>query len=232
MISNFPIFGVRSRAAALVLVFAILTGTVTAQVVTAVSNISNSLSVGFGISGSPLGNALVAQNFTTGSNSWTLNSVTLGLLKNNVAFTGDVTAYIYSDSGGTPAGLLASSVTTHTLPANTSINAEYTFSFSGQSLSGSTTYWVAVSGAASNAGLNWKGTSDNSQSTSVGWSIADTGPRTSSDSGSSWGSASSLGVGIFSVSATSAIPEPSTYAAICGAAVLGLAAWRRKRRAA
>jgi hypothetical protein len=32
--------------------------------------------------------------------------------------------------------------------------------------------------------------------------------------------------------ATSAIPEPSTYAAICGAAVLGLAVWRRKRRAA
>jgi hypothetical protein len=36
----------------------------------------------------------------------------------------------------------------------------------------------------------------------------------------------------FSVTGVSAIPEPSTYAAICGAAVLGLAVWRRRRRAA
>ena len=34
----------------------------------------------------------------------------------------------------------------------------------------------------------------------------------------------------FSVSAISAIPEPSTYAALAGAAALGGAAWRRRRR--
>lgn len=36
----------------------------------------------------------------------------------------------------------------------------------------------------------------------------------------------------YSQSGLTAVPEPSTYAAIFGAAVLGLAAWRRKQRAA
>jgi hypothetical protein len=37
---------------------------------------------------------------------------------------------------------------------------------------------------------------------------------------------------MMSIQATaSAIPEPSTYAAIAGAAMLGLAVWQRRRRA-
>lgn len=39
-----------------------------------------------------------------------------------------------------------------------------------------------------------------------------------------------VGFGTLTVSAVSAIPEPSTYAALFGAAALGLAAWRRRQR--
>ena len=45
-------------------------------------------------------------------------------------------------------------------------------------------------------------------------------------------SSSSSGVSAFDLGGPTAIPEPSTYAACAGAAVLGLAFWRRRRAAA
>ncbi len=51
------------------------------------------------------------------------------------------------------------------------------------------------------------------------------------DAGLSWDTSSLYTTGVLSVSG-SAVPEPSTYAALLGTAALGFAAWRRRRRIA
>ena len=103
---------------------------------------------------------------------------------------------------------------------------------SGANLNASTTYWITVSSTQSfdaSTSHAWGATPDASFALAGGW--APGAVLGSADQGGGWGNLPSNFQ--FSVTATelTAIPEPSTYAAIAGAAMLGLAAWRRRRRA-
>jgi hypothetical protein len=104
-------------------------------------------------------------------------------------------------------------------------------------LSASTTYYFAFSANTPTAGDNYNlrlaGSHNEDAGGLAGWSIANghwyNYPNYAPNPDELWtldGSAVQ-----FSIQA-SAIPEPSTYAAIAGAAMLGLAVWQRRRRTA
>jgi hypothetical protein len=107
-----------------------------------------------------------------------------------------------------------------------------TFSGSGSvTLAAGTTYYLKLSAdSVPTSGNNYFAvpvTNSTGQTGLSSWTIGDS---------SSYGNGSfynaSFSLPSFSVQATevSAVPEPSTYAAIAGAAMLGFAAWRRRNR--
>ncbi len=159
----------------------------------------------------------VGQAFTTDANSYTLDSVTLNM--GTATTTGGLFSVgIYSNSLGNP-GTLLKTLTGSTNPAS---DSNYTFTSSGLSLTANNTYHVVASVSSGLANYSWQNTSD---TTETGPWVFPNYITLSTNQGGGWAQGGTNM--IMSVSATP-IPEPSTYATMCGVLALGWAAWRRR----
>lgn len=140
------------------------------------------------------------------------------------------TAQLWSDSGtGGPGALLASFDNHPTLPQNPS-PALITFtSAAGIGLSGSTSYWLALT-IQEVGPLAWETTLGTSQSP-VGWTIASSRPWTRG-AGNPWEEFPfEGGVAKFSIEGTQSVPLPPTLA-LFGLGLAGLRTLRRRKAAA
>lgn len=104
-----------------------------------------------------------------------------------------------------------------------------TATYSGTAtLAASTTYYLQLSSAFASAGNYYSypvaSTGQEDAGGLAGWSIGDVAYE--SNYNQLWTAQS--GPGLFSVDATAAIPEPSTYVLMFGLAALGVVLWRRK----
>jgi hypothetical protein len=162
-----------------------------------------------------------AGSFTTGSSSTLLGNITLAVA--NGSGSGFSVA-LHSNAVDRPGTLLASLAgsSSPTVGGNYSYLPENTIT-----LSANTTYWWVASvpnGTSSSYGFNLRSTASTSESSSAGWTVGDVFRQQNNSGG--W---DPTGTPLqFSVSA-SAIPEPSTYAALGGLIALGFAVWRRRR---
>ena len=177
----------------------------------------------FGPSASTL--KILAQGFTTGTDPdfLTIQSVSIGAFYDNFA-TASRTLSIYSNTGGNPGTVVATS-------GATTVGAKglYTFSFSSLNLSASTSYWVVpqfsddwfwyVNAAEEQpVGLN-----------SSGYSYLGT-KRSNNDITGSWSNTIQPYSLTITAGSSAPIPEPGTWAA--AALLVGGAAfarWRKRR---
>lgn len=181
-------------------------------------------------------NQTSAASFTVGSTPFSLAQVTLvfaaqvGSAPQNfqlkLAASSSALENV-SDQTVFPATILA----TFSGPHNPTIAGNYAYTLSGgYSLVSGATYWLVAStgdGIGSNY-FRWSMTGSQEQTSSVGATIGNFG-RSYSENGGIFVSGN---VPLFTVYGNaSAIPEPSTCAALAGVAVLALAAWHRRRRA-
>ena len=209
-----------------------------AQAQIAVSNLGQSAPAGVGAIGRVGGgeNHRRAFSFTTGSSatSFDFTSITMAFSAAQGSPSLSVGLYSAFSVGSVGGSGLLTSLTLSSGNPYAAGNAV----FSGTAtLAASTTYFVQFDAGAPSAGNSFFFPAASSTSEDggglAGWSIGDTGYHAFPNAGSDW--AVSSDVGRFSVQATetaSAIPEPSTYAAMAGAAALGLAAWRRRQQKA
>jgi hypothetical protein len=172
----------------------------------------------------------LGQSFTA-AGSGLISSVSLNL----TAFNMGVSSYnvqLWSDSGGVtplPTTLLATFVSNQSWTANYSgtpgtQNAAHVITFSSGSfgenytVSAGTNYWLVVATNNTGAARAW-GVSSTALGPSAAYAPYTSTWSTLSQAGSFGGQVAIL-----------AVPEPSTYAAIAGAAALVWAAWIRRRR--
>jgi hypothetical protein len=173
-------------------------------------------------------------SFTTGASASSFDFTSVTITFNNgggsppALNVGLYSAFDATTSAGVTTSVTGLSLTTgNPLAAGTSV-------FSGTaSLLPSTTYYLKLSAGTPPAGNNYTLSLLNTTSVDngglAGWSIGSGVWLNYPTSGNQWTFYS--GTPLISVQATaSAIPEPSTYAAIAGAAMLGLAVWQRRRR--
>jgi hypothetical protein len=152
----------------------------------------------------------VSGSFTTGNNSWTLDSITASLLTGGSDTP--IQGSIYSDSGGLPGSEL-NSLGTILAPALVQSNFTFT-SISSFLLAPNTTYWLMLSAS---PGADWFETSLTAENSGYGWTIGDAHYFTGAYSTTSSSP-------IFSVSAEP-VPEPTAIALFF--AGLGCFAFRR-----
>lgn len=179
------------------------------------------------VSGSP-GNFtyyFAGQTFTTGSSASTLDSITLSF--NDGSYSANVFQLsLWSDNSGS----LGSQIEILSGEANPRIGSTYTYtSGASTALAANTTYWWVATNTSNGAIFELNYTSDTSEDpgAAAGWSIGDVRHTGSSNDGSI--NFSTTGAPFqFSVAATLAVPEPSTYALLAGLMVLGICVWRRR----
>ncbi len=174
----------------------------------------------------------VGQSFTPNA-SGTISSFTLNLTTTNGTATPVYTVELWSDNGAAthlPSGLLATFVSGQpwiSLYSGSAVhNAANTVTFSSGSFSQNysvnvgTAYWLVItsSGGAAKA-----------------WGVgSDTDNPFATFAGSTWSTGAAAGGGNLGAQISvngSAIPEPGTYAAFAGLAVLGFAGYSRRRAA-
>lgn len=170
---------------------------------------------------------ILAQGFTTGSDPdfLTIQSVSIGAFFDNFA-TASRTLSIYSNSGGNPGSVVATS-------GATTIGAKglYTFSFSSLNLSASTSYWVVPQ---FNADWFWYINDAETQPVglnSSGYSYLGT-KRSNNDITGTWSNTSQPYSLTITAGSGAPIPEPGTWAA--AALLVGGAAfarWRKRKSA-
>lgn len=201
------------------LLLAFVAGGLSAQT-TFVSNMNNGAGGGIYV----FDNQWVAREFTTGANAggYQLNHVDLALNR----FSSDPTfaVSLWSDASNAPGSQLG--VFTYA-GSGTQFNW-----VSGANLNAATTYWITVSSTQSFDGSTshaWGATPDASFALAGGWTAG--AALGSADQGGGWGNLPSNFQ--FAVTATelTAIPEPSTYAALAGLAAMVGAVVARRRRA-
>lgn len=173
-------------------------------------------------------NAFLAASFTTGSNvnGYTLDSVTL--LFSSVSGTiNDFAVQIRNNdtvsySGGVP-GTVVATLSGATAPPS---NSTGTWNGANLSLAADTKYWVSWGFTSGNGYANIPMTTDASSTGT--WNLGDY-YGTSSNGGTTWYSSQpNVYIPLLSLSA-SAVPEPSTWAAVFGLCALGAAVWRRRK---
>ncbi len=173
-----------------------------------------------------------AFTFTTGSSASSFNFTGLTMTFNAASGSpGALTVALYSTfdpnttAGG---GSLLSTLSLSSGSPTSSGNSVFTGS---ATLQPSTTYYLQFSSATAAAGNYYSypvvGSGSEDAGGLPGWTIGNSAYE--SNYNNTWTTLS--GPGLFSVQA-SAIPEPSTYAALAGLGALGLALWRRRVAAA
>lgn len=168
---------------------------------------------------------LAAQRFTTAaSGPLTLELVSLSLTNTSGAWTPLV--HIVADESGTPGTTLLGTLSSDSgvLPNGSS----GMFSFSGSvSLAASTSYWVTFD---ANDAAQVYVSYQNGSSGGVGTWLTTADYDSAGYFDGIWYGAGSLGdpMSMTIYATASAIPEPSTYAALAGLGSLGLALWRRR----
>jgi MYXO-CTERM domain-containing protein len=164
----------------------------------------------------------LAGSFTTDSSNYSLSSVTV-LLNAVLNSSTPLILSVYSDNTGLPGTLL------ETLSgSNPTTGGQFTFTSSGLTLSPDTTYFLV--GSTPGYGVyHWNYTTDTSEliTGGSGWTLGND-MWTSNNSGTSWNNSSGAPF-MFSVTATSAVPEPGAYATLAGLAALALLAFRRRQ---
>jgi hypothetical protein len=208
------------------LVRALLTVATMASVQAQVTVVSNLGENAWGGSGGLSQHIRYATPFTTdnSANAWTLNSLTVHLDGSDNP-SGDFFVEIWSSSSSQPGSLLEALSGN----SNPSVDGNYTYTSTGLMLAADTTYHFVTGVSAGTSGTYWLPFTTSNNQTGL-WSIGDNG-FLSTTSQPDWAPAGSTPR--FSISATalgSAIPEPSTYAVICGALVLGCAGIVRRRQ--
>lgn len=124
-----------------------------------------------------------ATAFTTGGTStdrYTLNSVVLDIANSG---SGQLDVSIHNANGSNPGTKIGNNLT-GTIDSDA---GQTTYTASGITLNGGTTYLVQVSGAASLVSRRVSTTASNAETGTTGWTIADTG-RGTINFGTSWGS--------------------------------------------
>lgn len=163
----------------------------------------------------------MAGSFTTGSGSLNLSSVTLSL-GNRGNVTGGLRVDLFSGDLTAPSTQLIQ-LMGDTNPGDFT-NPVYTAN-GGYDLTSGTDYWIVASIIGGNTGVfRW---SETYSGTQTGWDIGNN--SSTSTNGSTWSSVTSVAMK-FSVT-TSAVPEPSTYAAFAGLVGIAFAASFRRRKA-
>lgn len=161
-------------------------------------------------------------SFTTGATAMNLDSVILDFL--SVSNVPGLQLSIYSNASDRPGVSLAVLGSATTIDAG---NLIYAFApTSTLALQPTTTYWW-ISNYVSDGQYSVGMTASTNETSAFGWTIGN-GLVQSSNGGTSW-NVDTLYTMQFSVAA-SAVPEPSTYAAILGAAALVLAGVKRRLR--
>ena len=147
------------------------------------------------------GLAWYANAFTTGgatSDRYTLNSVVVHVGGGGIAAL-DVS--IHANSSGSPGTKIGSSLT------GTTSSGQRTYTASGITLNGGTTYFVRVRRSGSSGNRDIRTTSSDAQSGTTGWSIADVA-RVTTNSGTSWSNFSTGNSLRFRVNATTVGSTP------------------------
>jgi hypothetical protein len=219
------------RPAALTLLLAVAFAAGHAQ--TAISNFGQG-SGGSANLGTDFGGSTARRtfSFTTGANAagYTFANFTLGIAQAATGSPGSMVVGLYSTfnaaSGSSPTGL----VSNLTLSSGNPATAGSAVFSATATLAASTTYYVMLAAPTATTTGNYftYRTAANINEDSgglAGWMIGDVGYA--SLNGGAWIDG---GGGQYSIGAT-AIPEPSTYAALAGLGALGLAFWRRRQTA-
>jgi hypothetical protein len=170
---------------------------------------------------------ILAQGFTTGSDPdfLTIQSVSIGAFYDNFT-TASLTLSIYSNSGGNPGTVVATS-------GATTVGAKglYTFSFSSLNLSASTSYWVVPQ-----FDVDWFWYLNDAETQPVGlnssgYSYLGT-KRSNNDITGTWTNTSQPYSLTITAGSGAPIPEPGTWAAaalLAGGAAF--ARWRKRKTA-
>jgi hypothetical protein len=182
------------------------------------------------LGGTPLGNVYRAANsfvgsgFTTDSTfaQYTLSEVIIPL--DGTTGITDFTVSLYTNSGTNKPGTLLATLAGPSSP----LAGQNSFINDGVTLEANTSYWVTW-GFTNGGGGFYLAPQMASNVGTGAWTVTNFGTY-SSNAGASWDLGGAGYPYQFSVAATNAIPEPSTYAMIFGAGALGLAAWRRRAR--
>lgn len=183
-----------------------------------VTNLSESYDVNFGT----FGIFEQASSFTTGNQSYKLQSITMRVHIDNVGPQG--IARLYSDALGEPGALVEQLSIVQPLTAGTQLAV---FESSGSMLAANSQYWVSLS-STNNGAFFWAGTTSTNEFSLAGWTIGDQMKIRDVDD-PAWGDVNfgpANESGLFSVQA---VPEPSSFL-ICALAAVPMLMRRAKRK--